>query len=205
MALMPDRHEDQLKLLGVLVLAGLVAMYWLYMYRPRSEELVIREERLSQLEFQNRRFGIRVGNLEEVRGELERYRAALDRLRGLVPTRSEIPVLYDAVARTSRTADVELVSVVPQQTATDSSSHYRVQRWSMRVEGGYHAVGRFLAGVAALDRLVRPEVMTVTPVESGGPGAVRVGADLELEAYVLPDGGSAAGDRERRMASRGES
>lgn len=186
MALMPDRQEEQVKLLGILILAGLAALYWLYAYRPKNQELALREERVSQLQFHGRRTSIRVASLEEVRSELERYRRELDRLRPLVPTRSEIPALYDAVARTSQQTDVELVSVIPREPAPDSSAHFDVQRWSMEVEGDYHGVGRFLAEVASLDRIVRPEVTRIEPAEGSGGDTVGIRAVVELESFVLP-------------------
>lgn len=195
MALMPDRQDEQVKLLGILILAGLAALYWLYWYRPRGEELALREERVSRLQFQNRRAGVRVGNLEEVRRELERYRRETDRLEHLVPERSEIPALYEAVARKSQESDVELVSVAPGRPAPDTTGHFDVQRWSLEVEGRYHGVGRFLAEVATLDRIVRPGVTRIVAVEDSGRDTDRIVADVELESLVYPalDSASAEG------------
>lgn len=186
MALLPENQDDQLKFLGVVVLLGLGAIYWLYWYAPRSEELALRQERLSQVRFENRRAEIRVGNLDALREELAVRRSALEDLQALVPSSAEVAALYDRITRVSQGLGLEMVSVSPRPMVREEGQYFHRQRWSMVVEGGYHRIGRFLSDVASMSRLVRPAVVRIVPTPEGQDGSVR--AELELATFVLPEG-----------------
>lgn len=196
MALLPESQDDQLKFLGVVVLLGLGAIYWLYWYSPRSQELASREERLSQIQFENRRAEIRVGNLDELREELGTRRSALEGLERFIPSGAEVAGLYDQIARISQGLGLEMVSVSPRPLVREEGQYFFRQRWSMVLEGGYHQLGRFLSEVASMSRLVRPSVTRVIPPEEAGARGGAVRAELELETFVLPgaDGGEGADD-----------
>lgn len=184
MALLPETQDDQLKFLGIVVLLGLAAIYWLYWYAPRSEELALREDRLSQVESMNRRAEIRVGNLDELREEVRARRAALDELERLIPSSAEVTGLYDRIARISQGLGLEMVSVSPRPMVREEGQYFYRQRWSMVLEGGYHRVGRFLSDVASMGQLVRPTVTRVEPASEDAAGEVRT--QLQLETFVLP-------------------
>lgn len=207
MALLPENQDDQLKFLGVMVLLGLGALYWLYWYAPRSDELQAREERVSQMEFENRRAEVRVGNLDELRQELDARRSAMEELERLIPSRAEVSGLYDQITRISQGLGLELVSVSPRPMVREEGQYFYRQRWSMVIEGGYHEIGRFLSDVASMSRLVRPAVSRVAPPSEVGEedrdgGTVR--AELDLETFVLPPADAPSEGAESDGAGGGE-
>lgn len=206
MALLPENQNDQLKFLGVVVLLGLGGLYWLYWYSPRSEELARQEERLAQVEFENRRAEVRVGNLDELREDLKTRRTALEELERLIPSTAEVAGLYDEMARISQSLGLEMVSVTPRPLVREEGQYFFRQRWSMVLEGGYHQLGRFLSEVASMSRLVRPSVTRVVPA-AGTESAGDVRADMQLETFVLPpENGSppAAGQQASQEGESGE-
>lgn len=202
MALLPEERREQYRFLAILLMVGVGALYWMYVYSPRAAALDEREDRLAEIRTQNRTAESRTTDLEELRSELNRYERQFAALKELVPERSEVARLYETIATESQTAGLELVSVTPTEARRDTAGYYKRQSWEMEVEGSYHDVGRFLTRVASLDRIVRPSVQSIQL--SGGEGSSgssnespAVSVTLNLETYVLagtdPESGSGGG------------
>lgn len=190
MALLPEDPRDQYRFLGVILLVAVGALFYLYVYRPRAAELDEMEQRVEQVEQQNELAESRMGSTEETRREValsERQFAALERL---VPSRSEVPQIYEEIASESQSLGLELVNVTPAEALPDTSGHFLRQTWEMQVEGEYHDVGRFLTRIASLERIVRPEVQTVSPTARTESGRQLVSVTFDLQTYVLPPPGS---------------
>lgn len=186
MGFLPDDPKDQQRLLGVILPLALVALFYFYLYRPRSSELGELEERISDMEAQNEVARSRTVNLDGLREDLvlaERRFAALERL---VPTGEEIPEIYEAIASESEVLSLDMRNVIPIEAEADSGAYFMRQNWEMEVEGSYHDVGRFLARVASFDRIVRPQVREIRPVEGADPRTQPITVFFELETFVLP-------------------
>ncbi len=194
MGFLPDDPKDQQRLLGIILPLALVGLFYFYLYRPRGSELVELEERISDVEAQNEVARARTVDLDGMREDLvlaERRFAALERL---VPTGEEIPEIYEAIASESEALRLDMRNVIPIEAEADSGAYFMRQNWEMEVEGSYHDIGRFLARVASFDRIVRPQVREIRPVQDAGEGKVTV--YFELETFVLPlDSGSAGEGR----------
>jgi type IV pilus assembly protein PilO len=185
MAFLPEDPRDQYRMLGAILIVALGAVYWLYIHRPKGEDLMDMRDRVAQIEHQNRLAESRMENLEAVRRELELAERQFAVLERLVPSREEVPDLYEAIASESQTVGLELVNVVPAEPRPDTTGHFMRQNWEMEVEGEYHDIGRFLARVAALDRIIRPEVSEIRPTRQLQGGRQLVGARFGLETFVL--------------------
>jgi Tfp pilus assembly protein PilO len=186
MGFLPDDPKDQQRLLGVILPIALVALFYFYLYKPRGTELVELEERISDMEAQNEVARARTVDLDGLREDLvlaERRFAALERL---VPTGEEIPEIYEAIASESEALRLDMRNVIPIEAEADSGAYFMRQNWEMEVEGSYHDIGRFLARVASFDRIVRPQVREIRPVEGAGDGTHPVTVYFELETFVLP-------------------
>lgn len=201
MALLPEDRNEQYRFLAILVMAGVGALYWMYVYSPRAAELNEREDRLAQVQTQNRTAEARTTNLDQLRSDLNRYERQLAALKELVPERSEVARLYETIATESQTVGLELVSVTPSEARRDTAGFYKRQSWEMEVEGRYHDVGHFLTEVASLDRIVRPSVESIELAGGGGSSGAGesppVSVRLNLETYVLADTASAGGSGSR--------
>lgn len=194
MGFLPDDPKDQQRLLGVILPIALVALFYFYLYKPRGTELVELEERISDMEAQNEVARARTVDLDGLREDLvlaERRFAALERL---VPTGEEIPEIYEAIASESEALRLDMRNVIPIEAEADSGAYFMRQNWEMEVEGSYHDIGRFLARVASFDRIVRPQVREIRPVEGAGDGTHPVTVYFELETFVLPLGLGNAGE-----------
>lgn len=198
MALLPDDPRAQKWFLGWFVLVGGFALFWFYVYSPRADELTEMEDRVAQLEEQNRRAEARVGDLDALREDMERAEGLYRTLRELVPPRAEVPVIYESIAEQVERLGIELNEVTPENPQPVEGSVFQRQRWTMQVEGSYHSVGSFITHVASFPRIVRPMIQDLRPGQPTNAGEVPVVAGLALEMFVLPpDTASAAeGDEE---------
>lgn len=186
MALLPQDQRDQKRFLGVVLAVAVAGLFWFYVYQPRAEELTETEDRVAQLQQQNRQARAQVGNLDELRAQLRRQEQLFDVLRDLVPARAEVPSVYESVAQEVEALGLELNRVSPSNPQPVEGGYYQQQTWQMEVEGNYHTVGRFLARVASLPRIIRPVVQEIRPASRTNTGELPVVAGFGLEMYVLP-------------------
>ena len=182
-------------MLGIILPVALGALFFLYIYRPRGAELSELEEHITDMETQNEIARTRMDNLDVLRTELtgaERRFAALERL---VPTGAEIPEIYEAIASESEALNLSLRNVIPVDAEADSAGYFLHQNWEMEVEGAYHDVGEFLARVASLDRIVRPQVREIRPVSDSDGASQAVSVYFQLQTFVLPPAVTRSADR----------
>lgn len=195
MALLPEDQQSQYRLLGIILLAGLGAAFWMYVYQPRSQAVQQKQERLESLEGWVEKADAASGRIEVLRQELERRQRQLEALRRLVPSRSEVATLYETVATESEAEGLQLLSVTPQEARRDSASGLSQRDWEMSVRGGFHQAASFITRVASLDRLVRPRVQAIRPDDQEDTEVQEVSVNLRLVTYVLArDSASGAGN-----------
>lgn len=185
MALLPEDQPTQLRLLGIIVLAGLGAAFWMYSYQPRAQEIEEQRDRLESLESWVETADDASGRIEELRAELERRERQLEALRRLVPSRSEVATLYETVATESESQGLQLLSVAPLEAQPDTTTGLSQRDWEMSVRGGFHDAASFITRVASLDRLVRPRVQSIRPDDQEDTEVQEVSVNLRLVTYVL--------------------
>lgn len=194
MALLPEDPRDQYRMLGVIAAIALGAVFYLYIWSPKRQELVELEERIQQVEMANELAEARMENLDAVREELELGERQFAMLQRLVPAQSEVPAIYEAIASESQSLGLDLVNVTPAEPVPDSAGYFMRQNWAMQVEGEYHDVGEFLTRVASFSRIVRPDVEEIRPSGETNSGRQLVTARFSLETFVLPPGGNRVGE-----------
>jgi len=191
-ALLPEEPRSQLKLLAAILAVAAGALYFNFVHRPTSIDLLDLTDRIENLETQNQVAETRVGNLQQLRDQLGTAESQLSALERLVPEGSEVPEIYEAIAQETQALNLRLLSIEPlAPTVADSAGTLLRQEWALVVEGGYHGLAQFLTNVASFDRIVRPRVTEVVPAGVTGGGSQLVRATFSLETFVLSAGGRA--------------
>jgi len=186
MALLPQDQRQQSMLLIVILSIAAAALYYVYVYRPGGVELIEFTEQVEDLELQNEMAEARIGDLQRLRDRLSDAEQQFTLLQKLVPSGAEVPAIYEAIATQTQALNLQLINVEPlQPVAADSAGTLLRQEWQMEVEGEYHAIGTFLARVAAFDRIVRPRITQIVPTEMTPSGRQLVRATFQLETFVL--------------------
>ncbi len=186
MALFPQDQRQQSMLLIVILSIAAAALFYVYVYSSNRDELVELTEQAEDLELQNEMAEARIGDLQQLRDRLSFAEQQFTLLQKLVPSGAEVPAIYEAIATQTQELNLRLINVEPLPPVNaDSAGTLLRQEWQMQVEGEYHAVGTFLARVAAFDRIVRPRVTQIVPVETTPSGRQIISATFQLETFVL--------------------
>jgi len=187
MAILPQDQRQQSMLLVIILALAAGALYYNFVFRPGSAEIVELSDRVEDMETQNQIAETRVGNLQELRDRISLSEAQFGLVQRLVPSNAEVPAIYEAIATESQSLDLRLINVEPSlPEPADSGAYFLRQEWQMQVEGDYHSLAEFLTRVASFDRIVRPHVTQVAPAGETPSGRQLVSASFGLETYVLP-------------------
>lgn len=209
MALLPQRSQDQAKVLVGVVALAIAAWYYLYPYAQGDAQLAIDQERVTALTALNEGAArdLTPGAIRRLRERSAEHRAMLGVMRRLVPTSNEVPALLEAVSHAARRAGLEMGAVVPEPVLT--GEHGDTYRYTVTVAGSYHQVGEFLANVGSLPRIVAPVHLAIVPAAGsahapggrarvdGTAGRGALTATVLLQTYVertAPEGAPPAGD-----------
>ena len=174
---------------------AVAAAYYLYAYKPKVAEITEAQERVEELTFQNETAERRIGNLQELRDRLSVGERQFAALKELVPASSEVPAIYEAIAREAQALDLRLLNVRPSVSVQDSGAFFMRQDWKLEIEGEYHRVGEFLTRVASFDRIVRPDLTLLATGRRTPSGRQLVRADFGLETFVMPSDTMATPER----------
>ena len=182
-----DPRQRNFMLLGIVALA-LVYVYHAYVLTPRREANAELQTRVEALENLNRRAAVVTAQGTDLRERLALYERHVARLEELIPAQEEVPALVDDIGGRARAMDVEVQALQPQPD--EPGQYYTRTAYNMSVVGEYHDVGRFLAEIASLSRIVTPAQVDLQPygnVNQFPDLEAPVLANFRIETYVLPD------------------
>lgn len=190
MALIPeDPKQRNALVLGILAAAALY-FFWTYWYTPARTDVDEMSARLEQLEAENRRAQIiatRGGT--ELRERLEEYERHVHQLEALIPQQEEVSALLNDVTTVARQTGVELAVLRPE--TDEVGPHYTKKSYELDLIGDYHDLGRYLASIASLPRIITPVNLEVTRFQ-GNQSVLDMEApaqaSLQIQTYILPSG-----------------
>jgi type IV pilus assembly protein PilO len=108
----------------------------------------------------------RAANLEAYRMQLAEMEKSFGAMLRQLPNRTEVPNLLVDISQTGLAAGLEENLFQPQgETRNDFYAELPI---TIRLSGGYHEMGRFASGIAALPRIVTLHDIEISP--PGGPG-----------------------------------
>lgn len=141
-----------------MLILGLGYVYYSYLWKPVHEERVVLEERRDELERYNdqARALTQPRRLNELRRQEAEYQVALAAYTAMLPSGPEVADLLGDIAAAAVQNDVAIVNFAPLEPVVGQD--LTEVPFDLQVQGPYHDIGRFLADIANLVRLVRPAV-----------------------------------------------
>lgn len=182
----PKKRQQALILLGVLAILG-AYLYYQYYYTPLRGEVDALGQRFEALQAQNeraKRIAQRFGT--DLQEKVRLYEGQLSALEELIPRGQEVPELLNAIATQAQLSRVDLSRIRP--ASVDQSSYYIKYVYELQVIGEYHEVGRYLARIASLPRIIKPANVAVSraPPQARKPESVApVQATFLIETFVM--------------------
>lgn len=156
MALLPADPKGRKQAL-VLMLLVVAALWWaskIYLLDDRTANIEVAEQRLEELEGQNRRARINIARRDDLQSRMSLLERQLRIFEEFIPESEEVPELLDAISHEATLVGVEPTRLRPQ--AAEAGQYYTKQTWELSVLGEYHDIGRFLARIASLPRIIKP-------------------------------------------------
>ncbi len=206
-----DKKTQRILLFGIGA-AAILYLYFFSTFLPFGHRAVAAER--SELEADYRQLSSdlskarqTLNNLAEVERQYQILNKRWDVASQLLPEDKEVAELLRKVTLVGQQAGVEFLLFKPKPQV--SGDIYNENPVDVKVAGGYHQVGAFLAEVANLERIVNVSNLSlVTNPDDKAPNDQTVEAHFMATAYTLnpnpPAPASEASDKSAETAGKGE-
>ena len=150
-------------LIFVLVLA--LGIYW-FIVKDKAPmlERAQQEEQELRTTFENKQR--KAANYDAYKAQLAQIEQSFGTMLRQLPGETEIPSLIVDISQTGLAAGLQEKLFVPQ--AEIPRDFYAEKPIQIRLTGGYHEIGNFVSGIAALPRIVTLHNITITREDDEG-------------------------------------
>ena len=148
--------------IGIVFVAVLgLGVYW-FVVKDKAPQLsrVQEEEQQLRLTFQNKQR--KAANYDAYKTQLTQIEQSFGTMLRQLPGKTEIPSLIVDISQTGLAAGLQEKLFVPQPEIP--KDFYAEKPIKIRLEGGFHELGNFVSGIAALPRIVTLHDITITRV-----------------------------------------
>ena len=144
----------------VFVLVTGLGIYWFIVKdkAPQLERAQAEEQEL-RTTFENKQR--KAANYDAYKQQLAQIEQSFGTMLRQLPGETEIPSLIVDISQTGLAAGLQEKLFVPQ--AEVPRDFYAEKPIKIRLTGGYHEIGNFVSGIAALPRIVTLHDITITP------------------------------------------
>ncbi len=142
-----------------LVVLGL-GIYW-FIIEDKAPQLgrAQEEEQTLRVTFENKQR--KAANYDAYKAQLAQIEQSFGTMLRQLPGKTEIPSLIVDISQTGLAAGLQEKLFVPQ--AEIPRDFYAEKPIQIRLTGGYHEIGNFVSGIAALPRIVTLHDIVITP------------------------------------------
>jgi type IV pilus assembly protein PilO len=150
--------------IAVIVIVFIVVMglgiYW-FIVKDKAPQLerAQGEEQELRLTFENKQR--KAANYDAYKAQLAQIEQSFGTMLRQLPGETEIPSLIVDISQTGLAAGLQEKLFVPQ--AEVPKDFYAEKPIQIRLTGGYHEIGNFVSGIAALPRIVTLHDINITP------------------------------------------
>lgn len=186
---LPKDKQGQQKLL-VAILPFLIFFGWYqFVHGKAKTRIEASETRLEELETKNGGAkAIALTGGPELQQKLALYEQHMKRLEELIPKNEEVAALLNGLSERAMDSNVDLALMKPE--LAEPGQFYTEQTYQITAIGTYHDIGRYLAAIASLPRIVTPIDVAVKPRpanEVTRDGTPKLAADFHIVTYVIPE------------------
>ncbi|MDN3524010.1 type 4a pilus biogenesis protein PilO [Halomonas sabkhae] len=170
----------------LLLVVALASLSLYYLARPDMQALTMAQREEAELLSRYRHQLDRVASLPQQREQLARHQEALSWLAGAFPDSSGMAALIDAIGRAAQQSGVKLANVELQPVI--ERPPLVVHPVSLKISGAFHDLGRFVADISTLERLVTWHELRMVESDAG------VRLSLQARAYQFVASGEEGGE-----------
>jgi type IV pilus assembly protein PilO len=135
--------------------------YYFFVWKSQRPQLLETQAKEGELMNSLRTKAKRAANLEAYRAQLAEMEKSFGAMLRQLPNRTEVPNLLVDISQTGLAAGLEEKLFQPQ--GESRKDFYAELPITIRLTGGYHEMGKFASGIAALPRIVTLHDIEITP------------------------------------------
>ena len=141
-----------------------LGIYW-FVVKDKAPQLerAQNEEQELRLTFENKQR--KAANYDAYKAQLTQIEQSFGTMLRQLPGETEIPSLIVDISQTGLAAGLQEKLFVPQGEIP--KDFYAEKPIKIRLTGGYHEIGNFVSGIAALPRIVTLHDINITPEQKG--------------------------------------
>jgi type IV pilus assembly protein PilO len=193
MGLLPsDQKQQNTLMVGVIALVLAFGFYF-FRYKKVSATIATKQANVEALTAVRDGLKLQIVRYGDLGKQVKIYEQHMRRLEELIPRRSDVPALLYAISEQAQIANVAYGGIDPK--LEEPVAYYSRQLYNVQVSGGYHDIGRYLTGIASLQRIIKVSDMKLNVDANAKPradGSPTLTADFSVETYVIPSPGEAA-------------
>lgn len=156
----------------VVALVAVLLVWFVFVYRPRGEELEDVRERVREAQSQEQSLRATLERLEDIDTDRPAIEADLRRLSAAVPPQPELAAFILALHDVAERSGIEFMSITPAPPARQAGASLSAIAVSVNAEGRFFTVLDFLHRLEELGRLVVVDAVTLTRLaQAAAPGA----------------------------------
>jgi len=140
------------------------------------------DEKLLRTTFENKQR--KAANYDAYKAQLTQIEQSFGTMLRQLPGETEIPSLIVDISQTGLAAGLQEKLFVPQSEIP--KDFYAEKPINIRLTGGYHEIGNFVSGIAALPRIVTLHNITITPETTGTYDVLSM--EVTAQTYRYLDG-----------------
>jgi type IV pilus assembly protein PilO len=147
--------------------------------RPQLQRAQDDEAQL-RLTFENKQH--KAANYDKYKDQLAQIEQSFGTMLRQLPGETEIPSLIVDISQTGLAAGLQEKLFVPR--SENPRDFYAEKPISIRLTGGYHEIGNFVSGIAALPRIVTLHNITITPEQTGSFDVLSMEVTAQTYRYL---------------------
>jgi type IV pilus assembly protein PilO len=171
--------------LAVIVIVFVVVLglgiYW-FIVQDKAPQLdrVQQEEEQLRITFESKQR--KAANYDAYKSQLAQIEQSFGTMLRQLPGETEIPSLIVDISQTGLAAGLQEKLFVPQ--AEIPRDFYAEKPIQIRLTGGYHEIGNFVSGIAALPRIVTLHDINITPEDSSTFDSLSIEVTAKTYRYL---------------------
>ncbi len=196
---MTSKERQQFLILAIFLGVAGAAGFWMYWRGPKIEQQRQLQNQIDTLQARvdAARRDLASGTVESIRQRNRDYEATLERMKELVPTRTEVTTLIDEISARAKRNGVEIGTFNPM--GLEAGPNFDVDRYRWVVLGHYNQIGVLMSDIAQLSRIMVPYDLTLTLASENEQQAFAdttgalIRAQFMLRTFVKPQAGGGQG------------
>ena len=161
---MSDTGSRTKLLLGFLVLILISVLWFLFFFSPKRDAIATAEAEYDSALLRESTLRTRLSVLQEIKDNELSYLFAIGEMEASIPTSPQADAFIEDITFLSESTGVELSSISLTPPVADPVTGGFEVPIAISIEGEYFEILGFLYGVEALNRLVRVDGITLTPM-----------------------------------------